>query len=52
MEHEHLRAGLDAFFASARAAPRRALLLDYDGTQAPSTTGATRPSPTPASASA
>lgn len=35
MEHLHAQPTLDAFFAGLAAAPRRALLLDYDGTLAP-----------------
>ncbi len=35
MEQLHLQANLDSFFARLAAAPRRVLLLDYDGTLAP-----------------
>jgi trehalose 6-phosphate phosphatase len=35
VETAHTQTSLDAFFASLASAPRRALLLDYDGTLAP-----------------
>lgn len=47
MEQLHLQANLDSFFARLAAAPRRALLLDYDGTLAPFKTKRQQAAPYP-----
>lgn len=47
MEQLHLQANLDSFFARLAAAPRRALLLDYDGTLAPFKTERQQAAPYP-----